>query len=82
MRKYDVLVSYLRESNFNEDGSPSNDDDYFKVVEIISDCIENVIPNVEKTIFESNNLCGIEDDYIEDSLEICEILSTVGHLVS
>ena len=30
----DLLVEYAMESNWNEDGSPSDDDSYYKVVQI------------------------------------------------
>lgn len=30
----DLLCEYAKESNWNTDGSPSNDDSYYKVVQI------------------------------------------------
>lgn len=36
----DLLCEYAKESNWNADGSPSNDDSYYKVVQINKDTIK------------------------------------------
>jgi hypothetical protein len=79
MIEYEILVSYLRESNFNEDGSPSDDDDYFKVIRISATSKEEALKNVEEFIFNTDGWCGIEEDYVEGTLDIIKMLSAVGH---
>lgn len=78
-KEYEILVSYLRESNFNEDGSPSCDDDYHKVIRIKATSKEDALKNIKEFIFNSEGWCGIEKDYIEDTLEVKAMLSQVGH---
>ena len=79
MKIYEILVSYLRESNFNNDGSPSNDDSYYKVIRIKAHSKEDALKNIEQFIFESEDWCGIEEDYAEGTLEVEQILSQVGN---
>lgn len=31
MREYDILFRYLKSSNWNGDGTPSDDDDYYMI---------------------------------------------------
>ena len=80
-REYEILVSYLRESNFNEDGSPSGDDDYYKVIKVKATSVKEALENIENFIFDSEDMCGIEGDYVEGTLEVVKILSAIGHKV-
>ena len=82
MKEYEILVSYLRESNFNEDGSPANNDNYYKVIRIKALSKEKALENVEEFIFTSNDWCGLEKDYVEGTLEIKSMLSQIGHNIS
>lgn len=83
----DLLCEYLRNCNFNKDGSPSNDDSYYKVVQIKTNRSPRDIrkeANKEewvKEMIDSNDVKEIieMEDYIEDSLRIIEVLSEVGH---
>lgn len=82
MVEYEILVSYLRKSNFNEDGSPSNDDDYYKVIRIKATSKKEALENIEEFVFNSEDWCGIEEDYVEDTLEVKSMLSEVGHITT
>ena len=86
----DLLVEYAMESNWNEDGSPSDDDSYYKVVQIKT---ERSISELAKEVMKDgwvNELVDSEDvmeifameDYVEDTLEVKLVLSEVGHPVS
>ena len=48
----DLLCEYLKESNWNKDGSPSDDDSYYKVIQIKTD----------RPISEIRNEADEEDD--------------------
>ena len=83
----DLLVEYLKESNWNEDGSPSNDDSYYKVIQIKTD---RPISEIKKEADEEewvsemmdsddvNEIFAMED-YVEDTLRVIQVLSEVGH---
>lgn len=90
MRQYDVLFSYLKESNFSHDGSPADNDDYHLIGTVIAKNQDQV-----KTWIENNDLWRMETegrckeitklfhspDYAEDTLEAKELLSRSGHPV-
>lgn len=82
MREYEILVSYLRESNYNEDGSPSDDDTYYKIIKIKANSKEEALANVEEFVFNSDDMCGLEADYVEGTFEVESMLSQVGHILS
>lgn len=83
----DLLVEYLKESNWNEDGSPSNDDSYYKVVQIKT---ERPISEIKKEarkedwveeMMDSDDVKEIfaTEEYVEDTLRVIQVLSEVGH---
>lgn len=84
----DLLCEYLKESNFNEDGSPSYNDSYYKVVQIKTN---REIPEIREEI-EKDGWCeemsdskDVEKifnmkDYVEDTLEARMVLSKIGHM--
>lgn len=84
----ELLCEYLKESNFNKDGSPSDDDSYYKVVQIKTERpLSAIREEVEKDgwctemsdsddVYEILNL----DDYVEGTLEARQVLSAVGHV--
>lgn len=85
----DLLCEYLKESNFNEDGSPSYDDSYYKVVQIKTDReISEIREEIEKDGWckEMSDSKDVEKifsmkDYVEDTLEARMVLSKVGHIL-
>lgn len=83
----DLLVEYLKESNWNKDGSPSNDDSYYKVVQIKT---ERPISEIRKEASEEDWVEEMMDsddvkeifameEYVEDTLRVIQVLSEVGH---
>ena len=84
----DLLCEYLKESNFNEDGSPSYDDSYYKVVQIKTDReISEIREEIEKDGWckEMSDSKDVEKifsmkDYVEDTLEARMVLSKIGHI--
>lgn len=88
MRVYDVLFRYLKENNFAEDGSPSNEDDYYFIGKVKSENGAEVLNAVdkedlgymEKHCQEVKELFATEE-YVEDTLEIVQMLSQscAGH---
>ena len=83
----DLLVEYLKESNWNEDGSPSNDDSYYKVVQIKTERpISEIRAEADEEdwveeMMDSNEVKEIfaMAEYVEDTLRVVQILSVVGH---
>lgn len=77
----ELLCEYLKESNFNKDGSPSDDDSYYKVVQIKTERpLSAIREEVEKDgwctemsdsddVYEILNL----DDYVEGTLEARQV---------
>lgn len=82
MKEYEILISYLRASNWNEDGSPSDDDTYYKIIKVKANSKEEALKNVESFVFDSEDWCGIENDYVEDTFDIVQMLSEVGHSIN
>lgn len=89
MRYYDVLFRYSKENNWNDDGSPSNEDTYYMIGKVKSDDGKLVLKAVQEedlSYLEEN--CNelkelfASDDYAEDTLEIVQMLSEscAGHL--
>lgn len=86
-RFYQVLIQYLLKSkNLNEDGSPAVEDGFYKVIAVKAPNISEVMEAAKKQdteyfITRSHVLQSIisEPDYMEDSLEIENVLSGVGH---
>lgn len=84
----DLLCEYLKESNFNEDGSPSYDDSYYKVVQIKTNRgIPEIMEEIEKDGWckEMSDSKDVEKifnmkDYVKDTLEARMVLSKVGHM--
>ena len=83
----DLLCEYLKESNWNEDGSPSDDDSYYKVIQIKTDRLISEIRNEadeEEWVSEMMdnddvNAIFAMEDYVEDTLRVIQVLSEVGH---
>ena len=84
---YEILCQYLTKRNYNEDGSPSDDDDYYMIAKIKSNRpVQDIRDEIEKDewVKEYNSSKEImdlfkTDEYIEDSLRILKLLSEVGH---
>ena len=83
----DLLVEYLKESNWSKDGSPSNDDSYYKVIQIKTD---RPISEIKKEADEEEwvsemidsddvNAIFAMEDYVEDTLRVIRVLSEGGH---
>lgn len=89
MRYFDVLFRYLKENNWNDDGSPSNEDDYYMIGKVKADdgrmvlkaIQEQDLSYLEENCNELKELFASED-YVEDTLEIVQMLSnsSAGHL--
>lgn len=87
MLTVDLLCEYLKESNFNKDGSPSDDDSYYMVVQIKTERpLSAIREEVEKEgwceeMSDSDSVHNIfsMDDYVKDTLEARLVLSKVGH---
>lgn len=88
MREYEVLFRYLKSSNWNEDGTPSDDDDYYMIGKVKAESKEQVkkwadegnhyaMRSIGKCKEISDLFCT--EDYVEDTLEIVQVLSEVGH---
>ena len=83
----DLLVEYLKESNWNEDGSPSNDDSYYKVVQIKTERpISEIRAEADEEdwveeMMDSDDVKEIfaMEEYVEDTLRVVQVLSEVGH---
>lgn len=83
----DLLCEYLKESNWNKDGSPSDDDSYYKVIQIKTDRPISEIRNeadeeewVSEMIDSDDvNVIFAMEDYVEDTLRVIQVLSEVGH---
>lgn len=83
----DLLCEYLKESNWNKDGSPSDDDSYYKVIQIKTDRPISEIKNeadeeewVSEMIDSDDvNVIFAMEDYVEDTLRVIQVLSEVGH---
>ena len=84
---YELLCQHLTDKNYNDDGSPSDDDDYYMFARIKSDRpVQEIREEVERTEFvteweSSKEITDLfkTDEYIEDSLRILQVLSEVGH---
>lgn len=83
----DILCEYLTEKNFNADGSPSDDDSYYKIVQVKT---ERPVSEIIKEVREDGwcrEMDGCDDvkaiigmeDYVGDTLEARMVLSIVGH---
>lgn len=83
----DLLCEYLKNSNWNEDGSPSIDDSYYKVIQIKT---ERPISDIKKEadgeewvaeMMDSDDVNEIfaMEDYAEDTLRVIQVLSEVRH---
>lgn len=88
MRDYEVLFRYLKTSNYNEDGSPSDDDDYYMIGKVRAKNRNQIQKWADDYDIESMLHIGKcrelsqlfnTDEYVEDSLEIIKVLSQVGH---
>mgnify|MGYP001123877061 CR=1 FL=1 len=83
----DLLCEYAKESNWNADGSPSNDDSYYKVVQIKTNrSITEIKEEIEKDgwckeMMDSPDVLNLfnTNDYTEDTLEAKMVLSEIGH---
>lgn len=83
----DLLVEYLKESNWNEDGSPSDGDSYYKVVQIKTERpISEIRAEVDEEdwveeMMDSDDVKEIfaMEEYVEDTLRVVQVLSEVGH---
>lgn len=90
MRYYEVLFRYLKKNNFCEDGSPSDEDDYYLIGKVKSSDGEEVLEAISNEDFaymeehcdEVKKLFETEE-YVEDTLEIVQMLSgaLAGHKV-
>jgi hypothetical protein len=85
---YDVLFCYLKENNWNKDGSPSNEDTYYLIGKVKSDNGTEVLKAVKNDdiIYLSEHCEEIKDlftteEYVEDTLEVVQMLSEscAGH---
>lgn len=82
---YELLCQYLTDKNYNEDGSPSDDDDYYMIAKIQTDrSIDEIKKEIENTENISEHSEEIQklfatEEYVEDSFRILQVLSTVGH---
>ena len=73
----ELLCEYLKESNFNKDGSPSDDDSYYKVVQIKTERpLSAITEEVEKDCWctemsDRDDVYDIlnQDDYVEGTIE-------------
>lgn len=86
MREYEVLFKYLKESNWNQDGSPSADDDYYMIGHVTADYPAQIKRWVDTQAL--SEMCGrcpeiqtlfATDDYAEGTLEAVHLLSVNGH---
>ena len=85
----DLLCEYAKESNWNTDGSPSNDDSYYKVVQVKTDrSISEIRKEIEKDgwckeMLDSPDVLDLFNivNYAEDTLEVKMVLSEFGHEV-
>lgn len=90
MRIIELLCTYLKPSNWNEDGSPSNEDSYHLIATIKTNKTISQLQNELKTfgtILELDTSKEAQklftsDDYVEDTLEVIQILSYTGHPIS
>lgn len=91
MREYEILFRYLKNSNWNEYGSPSDDDDYYMIGKVKADSKEKVqkwADNEEFWAMETEGNCTeitelfATEEYAEDTLEVVQVLSEVGHEIS
>ena len=90
MRIIELLCTYLKPSNWNEDGSPSNEDSYHLIATIKTNKTISQLQNELKTfgtILELNaskeaQKLFTSDDYVEDTLEVIQILSYTGHPIT
>lgn len=90
MKIIELLCTYLKPSNWNEDGSPSNDDSYYLIATIKTNKTISQLQNELETfdtILELDTSEEIQklfasDDYVEDTLEVIQILSYAGHPIS
>lgn len=81
----DLLCEYAKKSNWNADGSPSNDDSYYKVVQIKTNrSISEIRKDIEKDgwceeMMDSSDVLDLFNaaDYIEAKM----VLSEIGHKV-
>ena len=81
------MCEYLTETNFNADGSPSDDDSYYKIVQVKT---ERPVSEIRKEVKEDGWCREMDDcddvkavigmeDYVEGTLEARHVLSEVGH---
>lgn len=90
MRIIELLCTYLKPSNWDEDGSPSNEDSYHLIATIKTNKTISQLQNELKTfgtILELDTSEEVQklftsDDYVEDTLEVIHILSYTGHPIS
>lgn len=90
MREYEVLFRYLKNSNWNKDGSPSDDDDYYMIGKVKAESRKQVQKWADEEDYYAMHSVGkceeifalfCTEDYAEDTLEIVQILSEVGHKI-
>ena len=88
MREYEVLFRYLKNSNWNKDGSPSNDDCYYMIGRVKADDRKQVQKWVDNndeyamlTIGKCEEIFELfaSEEYVEETLEVVKVLSEVGH---
>ena len=87
MKIYELLCKYLTDRNYNKDGSPSDDDSYYMIARIKSD---RGADEIRKEIEEGEWAEECKDSeeitrlfetgsYVESSVRVIQMLSTVGH---
>lgn len=90
MREFEVLFRYLKYSNWNKDGSPSDDDDYYMIGKVKAKNQKQIQEWADEGDHYSMHSIGkceeisilfCTEDYIEDTLEIVQVLSEVGHKI-
>lgn len=90
MREYEVLFRYLKNSNWNKDGSPSDDDGYYMIGKVKAESLKQVQKWADENNHYAMHCIGkceeistlfCTEDYMEDTLEIVQVLSEVGHKI-
>ena len=82
MKYYEVLFRYLTESNFQEDGSPTKEDDYYFIGRIKAENDLEALTAIERNDFNylSKHCAEVGEilltaNYVPESIEIVQMLS-------